>query len=109
MFKQKILASAIVASVLLAPLPYVVLDADAATTCRKGDTSANCKTFWQRNPYIKSGLIGAGVGGAGGLILSGHGRRGSGVVKGAAIGAGAGLGYQFLKNKGVFDRKKIDK
>ena len=106
MFNQRFLASIMLASVLLGPASFIVADANAAT-CQKGDTSANCKTFWQRNPYIKSGLIGAGVGGAGGVILSRSGKRGSGAVKGAAIGAGAGLGYQYLKNRGVFDRKKV--
>ena len=103
--KQKLLASAIMASVVLGPVPMIMADAYAAVDCRRGDTSARCKTFWQRNPYLKNGLIGAGIGGAGGLILSGKGHRGSGVVKGAAIGTGAGLGYTFLKKKGVFGRR----
>jgi hypothetical protein len=106
--KQKILAAFIAASVLLGPVPFIMADANAVS-CRRGDTSRECKTFWQRNPYLKSGLIGAGLGGGAGLILSGKGRRGSGVVKGAALGTGVGLGYQYLKKKGVFDRKRDDR
>lgn len=51
-------------------------------------------SYFKRHPYVKSGLVGAGVGAGAGLIL-GHGK--GGVIKGAALGTGVGLGYQYLK------------
>jgi len=56
-------------------------------------------TYFQRHPYQKTGLIGAGAGAAAGALLGGRG----GIVKGAVLGGGAGLGYQYLKRRGTFN------
>lgn len=60
----------------------------------------NRPTYFQRHPYVKKALIGAGVGAGVGLLFS-HGSRG--VLKGAAIGTGAGLGYEYLRQRGVLN------
>ncbi len=56
-------------------------------------------TYFQRHPYQKTGLVGAGIGAAGGALLAPHHDRGNGIIKGAAIGGAAGLGYQYLKRR----------
>jgi hypothetical protein len=55
-----------------------------------------------RRPYLKKAAIGAGAGAlVGGLVL-GDGSTMDGAVKGALLGAGAGLGYEYLRRKGYF-------
>lgn len=63
----------------------------------------NYGTFGQRHPYVQKAAIGAGGGALVGGLLAGDGYRGDGMVKGALLGAGAGLGYQYLKRQGVFN------
>ena len=60
-------------------------------------------TYFQKHPYQKTGLIGAGVGAAaGGLLFGEKHNTGRNMVRGAAAGAAAGLGYEFLKKRGTF-------
>ena len=59
-------------------------------------------SFSQRNPYLSKALIGGGAGAVIGGVLGQDGYRTGGAVKGAVIGAGAGLGYEYLKRQGVF-------
>lgn len=57
-------------------------------------------TFGQQHPYVKKAAIGGGAGAVLGAILAPSGDRGDGAVKGALLGAGAGLGYEYLKRQG---------
>ncbi|MBY0449058.1 MAG: hypothetical protein K2X01_00340 [Cyanobacteria bacterium] len=57
------------------------------------------KTYFQRHPYQKTGLIGGGIGAVAGGVLSGRRHRKGNIIKGAALGGAAGLGYQYLKRK----------
>jgi hypothetical protein len=59
-------------------------------------------TYFQRHPYQKTGLIGAGAGAVAGGVLFGDKHRGRNLVRGATLGAAAGLGYQYLKKRGTF-------
>ncbi|MEB3287854.1 MAG: hypothetical protein VKJ04_10160 [Vampirovibrionales bacterium] len=55
---------------------------------------------YEQHPYLKKAAIG-GLGGAVlGGVLANDGSRGNGAVKGALLGAGVGLGYEYLKQKG---------
>ena len=55
--------------------------------------------FRYQHPYLKS----AGIGGAGGAVIgtlvAPDGDRVGGAVKGGLLGAGAGLGYEWLRRK----------
>ncbi|WP_373531689.1 hypothetical protein [Vampirovibrio sp.] len=62
----------------------------------------NQGSFSQRNPYMHKALIGGGAGAVIGGVLGQDGYRTGSAVKGAVIGAGAGLGYEFLKRQGTF-------
>jgi len=53
--------------------------------------------YFHRHPYQQKAAIGAGVGAAAGAVLGGKHHRGSGALKGAAVGGVAGTGYEFLK------------
>ncbi|MCE3235043.1 MAG: hypothetical protein K0Q50_1223 [Vampirovibrio sp.] len=57
-------------------------------------------SYWQQHPYVKKAAIGGGAGAVLGAVLSQEGSRGDGAIKGALLGAGAGLGYEYLKRKG---------
>lgn len=54
--------------------------------------------FLSRNPYVKNALVGAGVGAASSLLFSRSGNRGSGLLRGAVLGAGSGLALRALTN-----------
>lgn len=56
------------------------------------------------HPYIKKGLIGAGIGAAAGAVLGDKGERVGKGAKGAAVGAGAGLGYAYMRQKGLLGK-----
>jgi hypothetical protein len=56
---------------------------------------------WQEHPYLKKALIGGGGGAVLGGLISSDGGRMDGAITGALLGAGAGLGYEYLKNKGI--------
>lgn len=58
--------------------------------------------FSQQNPYLHKALIGGGAGALIGGVLGQDGYRTGSAVKGAVIGAGAGLGYEYLKRQGTF-------
>ena len=62
----------------------------------------NGGTFGQQHPYVKKAAIGGGAGALLGGILAPDGYRGDGAIKGAVIGAGAGLGYEYLRRQGTF-------
>lgn len=65
--------------------------------------------YWYCHPYVKRGAIGAGIGGAAGAVLSSKGERLSNAARGAVIGGGVGLGYEYLRQKGVFGNNPPDK
>ena len=56
--------------------------------------------FLSGHPYIKKAVLVGGAGAAIGALVSQDGRRVNGAVKGALIGAGAGVGYEYLRRKG---------
>lgn len=56
---------------------------------------------WEEHPYVKKALIGGGGGAVLGGLLASDGGRLDGAVTGALLGAGAGLGYEYLKTKGI--------
>ena len=58
-------------------------------------------TYFQRHPYQKNGLIGAGTGAVAGGVLFGDKHRGRNIVRGAALGGVLGLGYEYLKKRGT--------
>jgi len=64
--------------------------------------------YWYCHPYVKRGTIGAGIGGATGAVLSSRGERLSNAARGAIIGGGVGLGYEYLRKKGVFGNNASD-
>jgi hypothetical protein len=61
-------------------------------------------TQYERHPYLKRAGVGAGIGAAAGAVLAPDGARVDTAVKGGLIGAGAGLGYAYLKNRGYLNR-----
>jgi len=67
-------------------------------------TLHSVKTYLDKHPYQKKAAIGAGIGAAAGVLLSPRGAAGSGLVRGAILGAGAGAGYEYLKQKGIIDK-----
>ncbi len=63
----------------------------------------NQGSFSQNHPYIQKAAIGGGAGALIGGILGQDGYRADGAIKGAVLGAGAGLGYEYLKRQGTFN------
>ncbi len=58
--------------------------------------------FMDRHPYVQKAVVGGGAGAALGAIVARDGNRMNTAAKGALIGAGAGMGYELLRRKGVF-------
>ena len=54
---------------------------------------------WSQQQYAKKGLIGAGTGAVIGGLMANDGYRATGAVKGGLLGAGAGLGYEYLRRR----------
>lgn len=52
--------------------------------------------------YAQKALIGGGAGAVLGGLMASRGDTANGAVKGALLGAGLGLGYEFLKQKSFF-------
>ncbi|WP_303674971.1 hypothetical protein [Vampirovibrio chlorellavorus] len=69
--------------------------------------NSNWGTFGQRHPYVKKAAIGGGAGALIGGVLAPDGYRGDGAIKGAVIGAGAGLGYEYLRRQGTFGNNRF--
>jgi hypothetical protein len=61
-------------------------------------------TRYERHPYLKRAGIGAAAGAGLGAVLAPDGARLDTAVKGGLIGAGAGLGYAYLKDRGYLNR-----
>ncbi len=100
--KTKLALSALV---LLTTAGTLILPANAyyQPYYNSSDSSTyNNGTFFQHHPYVKTALIGSGVGAVLGGVLSQEGSRTNGAVKGAILGGGAGLGIEYLKEKGFF-------
>jgi hypothetical protein len=57
-----------------------------------------------RHPYVKDALIGGAGGGILGAVVGPEGDKGGSAMKGALLGAGAGLGYKYLQRQGTFNR-----
>jgi hypothetical protein len=64
--------------------------------------SAKVSDFMYDHPYVGKAAIGGGAGALIGGIVSPDGDRAGGAVKGALIGGAAGVGYELLREKGVF-------
>lgn len=61
-------------------------------------------TYGQEHPYVQKAVLGGGAGAALGGLLSRDGYRTDGAIKGALLGAGIGMGYEYLKRQGTFSR-----
>jgi len=57
-------------------------------------------SYGERHPYIKKAALIGGTGALVGGLISPDGMRGGGMVKGALLGAGVGVGYEYLKRSG---------
>jgi hypothetical protein len=57
--------------------------------------------FFQDHPYVQKAAVIGGAGAAVGAIVAGDGNRVNGAVKGALLGAGVGMGYQYLRQQGI--------
>jgi hypothetical protein len=55
-----------------------------------------------QSQYLKKAAIGGVAGAALGGVLSSEGYRADGALKGALLGAGVGLGYEYLRRNGIF-------
>jgi hypothetical protein len=60
-------------------------------------------SYFYDHPYVQKAVIGGGAGAVIGAIAGGDGNRVNTAVKGALLGAGAGLGYEYLRQKGIFN------
>lgn len=63
---------------------------------------AHSSTQSELRSLVKPALIGAGLGAVAGGVLSRNDRKG-GIIKGAVVGAVAGGGYGFLRNRGYLN------
>ena len=55
--------------------------------------------FFYQHPYVQKAVLVGGAGAALGAIAGGEGNRMGGAVKGALVGAGLGLGYEYLRDR----------
>lgn len=55
-----------------------------------------------QSQYLRKAVIGGVAGAALGGVLASEGYRADGAVKGALLGAGVGLGYEYLRRNGLF-------
>lgn len=60
------------------------------------------------SPYVKKALIGAGIGALASGALSRDGFSSGSIIRGALIGGGAGVGYQYLRNRGYLGGQRRD-
>lgn len=60
--------------------------------------------FLPGHPFVRGAAVGGGLGAAAGAIFSPEGSKGDGAIKGALLGGGAGLGYEFLRTHGYLSR-----
>jgi len=97
---QKISAVLLAMAILMALiLPLTAQARTLSAQARHYEYGAH--TYFQRHPYQKTGLIGAGSGAAVGAIFFGDRHHmGRNALRGAAIGGAAGLGYEYLKKHG---------
>lgn len=58
----------------------------------------------EEHPYVNKALLGGGTGAVLGSLLARDGYRTDGAIKGALLGAGIGVGYEYLKRQGTFSR-----
>jgi hypothetical protein len=57
--------------------------------------------YFNDHPYVQKAVVIGGAGAAVGALTAGDGYRMDGAVKGALIGAGAGMGYEYLRQKNL--------
>jgi len=60
--------------------------------------------YFEDHPYVQKALIGGGLGTVAGAVIAPEGDKVNGAVKGAVVGGAAGAGYEYLQQRGVFDR-----
>jgi len=60
------------------------------------------QSAYNKRQYIQKAVIGGAAGAALGGILNNTGDVGGGAIRGGLIGAGVGLGYQYLKTHHIF-------
>ena len=89
---------------IMALLMIIILPLTVQARTLTGQTrryQQNGQTYFQRHPYQKTGLIGAGAGAATGAIFFGDKHHtGRNALRGAALGGAVGLGYEYLKKHG---------
>jgi hypothetical protein len=64
----------------------------------------NATSFLGNHPYVKDGLIGSAAGAVIGGVMAHDGDRTGSAVKGAVLGGAAGMGVEYLREKGAFSR-----
>jgi hypothetical protein len=57
------------------------------------------------HPYVEKAVLAGGAGAALGGLLARDGYRTDGAIKGALLGAGIGMGYEYLKRQGTFSNR----
>jgi hypothetical protein len=104
MLKKKMIAAAMMLSMTLGGAATLVPAAEA-----RDYQGYNRYNYYNRDrglmgnhPYVQKAVIGGGVGAVAGGLLAGDGGRADGAIKGGLLGAGLGLGYQYLRNQGTF-------
>lgn len=60
--------------------------------------------FFYQHPYIQKAVLVGGAGAAVGALAGGDGGRLQGATKGAMIGTGLGLGYEFLRERSNYSQ-----
>ncbi len=60
--------------------------------------------FLANHPYVKKAAIGGGLGAILGGVIAPTGDRVGGAMKGAALGGAAGMGFEYLRERGAFSR-----
>lgn len=98
MSRHKILVLWLVLLTLITVTSWVTVDAQTYSAHAKRYAGG---TYFQRHPYQKTGLIGSGAGAVDGGVLFGDKHRGRNIMRGAALGGAAGLGYEYLKKRGT--------
>lgn len=109
MMKKQMLASVLTLSVLAGTsmmLPSAEAQSNRYDYGRYHNYYNRDRGFLANNPYLKKAVLVGGGGAVVGGLLAGDGGRAEGAVKGALLGAGLGMGYEYLKRQGTFSNNR---